>query len=306
MKIGAIVVLYNPNESLLVTALKSLSAQVDEVCIVDNSAGSHAALFATFSNIHYIPLGMNQGIAAAQNVGIRYFLQRRFNYVLFSDQDSILSEGVIEKLYNAYVCLVGNGYKVAAVGTRAINRQTGRPYPPKSKEFRRIKAGSIGNASDLTECYSVRSSMSMISMISLVETGGFDESLFIDGVDHEWCWRAWHQHALRSFIVEDALLSHQLGEGDKKIASKEIAIASSFRVYYQFRNYLWLCRRDYVPRYWKQKHFGKYILKAFYFPLFVSPRFKYAKNILRGIWDGLFKYNKKIIGWPIFQQKNAS
>lgn len=302
--IGAIVVLYNPDFNVTGKALKSLMNQVDRICVVDNSSSNHLEELKEFQKLEYIPLGKNVGIAAAQNVGISYFIRQGYDYVVFSDQDSIAPENVINKLHDAYVALQKHGYKVGVTGTRAINRQTGKPYPPKSKEFAVILRRAVGYASDITESYSVISSISLISTISLVELGGFDESLFIDGVDHEWCWRAWHQAKLRSFIVEDALISHQLGEEDKKLASKEIAIASPFRVYYQFRNYLWLCRRDYVPSFWKKKHLLKYAVKFFYFPLFVSPRIKYAKNILRGIYDGLFKC-KKQVGWPTFQQKNV-
>lgn len=302
--IGAIVVLYNPDFSITRKALESLKNQVDKICVVDNSFENHLIELKEFCDVEYISLKKNVGIAAAQNIGIAYFIQEKFDFIIFSDQDSIAPEGVVDKLYNAYFALQTHGYKVGITGTRAINRQTGKPYPPKSKEFAFIPGHIIGYDSDLTEVYSVISSISLISTISLVELGGFDESLFIDGVDHEWCWRAWHHAQLRSFIVEDALISHQLGEGDKKFASKEIAIASPFRVYYQFRNYLWLCRRDYVPSFWKKKHLLKYMVKFFYFSLCVSPRMKYAKNILKGIYDGLFKY-KKYIEWPTFQQENA-
>ena len=302
--IGAIVVLYNPDFDVTSKALESLMRQVDRVCVVDNSLSEHSEELKKYINIEYISLEKNVGIAAAQNIAITYFIRQKYDFVVFSDQDSIAPIGVVDKLYNAYMTLQSHGYKVGVVGTRAINRQTGKPYSPKSKEFASISGCSIGYDSDLTEVYSVISSISLISTISFVELGGFDESLFIDGVDHEWCWRAWHHAQLRSFIVEDALISHQLGEGDKKFASKEIAIASPFRVYYQFRNYLWLCRRDYVPSFWKKKHLLKYMVKFLYFPLCVPPRMKYAKNILKGIYDGLFKY-KKYIEWPTFQQENA-
>ena len=59
------------------------------------------------------------------------------------------------------------------------------------------------------------SSISLIPCKVFNIVGGFDESLFIDGVDNEWCWRAWHKCGLRSFIVEDAEIGHMLGEGDR-------------------------------------------------------------------------------------------
>lgn len=290
--IGAIVVLFNPDFNVTSKALESLIQQVDKVCVVDNSLSDNSIQLKRFKNIEYIPLRKNIGIAAAQNIGIDYFIKENYDYVVFSDQDSITPIGVVSKLFKAFVALEKHGYKVAATGTMAINRQTGLSYPIKTKKISIISKDSVGYTSDITECYSVRSSISMVSIDSFVKIGGFDESLFIDGVDHEWCWRAWHQAQLRSFIVEDAVISHQLGEGDRKFASKEIAISSPFRVYYQFRNYLWLSRRNYVPLFWKKKHLIKYTIKFFYFPLFVSPRFKYLNSIINGIFDGLFKYNK--------------
>ena len=118
--------------------------------------------------------------------------------------------------------------------------------------------------------------------------------------DYEWCWRAWHQAGLRSFMVEQAPLFHQIGEGDKKIGAKNVSIPAPFRVYYQYRNYLWLCQRSYVPKYWKKRHLIKYAVKTFYYPLCVSPRGQYARHIAKGIFDGLFKKDKT---WQSIQEK---
>lgn len=306
-KIGAILVLYNPNWETTKIVIKSLTSQVDLLTIVDNTPDAdHSSLLSSFKNTHYIPLKENIGIAAAQNIGIKYFINRGFDFVLFSDQDSVVPDNVVEELKRAHDILNELGIAIAAIGTRAINKQTGTPYPPKSKELGRVCELTDSSISDdLTECYSVISSVSLIPTKSLLSVGGFDESLFIDGVDHEWCWRAWHLHKLRSFIAEKAKIRHMLGEGDKKLGGRDIAIASSFRVYYQFRNYLWLCRRKSTPKFWKRKHLLKYAIKSVYFPLAVSPRITYLKNILRGIFDGLFNYNKNIKSWPDFQQKNV-
>ena len=78
------------------------------------------------------------------------------------------------------------------------------------------------------------SSISLIPCKVFNIVGGFDESLFIDGVDNEWCWRAWHKCGLRSFIVEDAEIGHMLGEGDRFFFLKKVAIASPFRCIISF------------------------------------------------------------------------
>ena len=294
MKIGAIVILYNPNQESINHAISILRPQTDIICLIDNSLSSHEHWFSNQPNLHYIPLHQNVGIAAAQNIGIDYLMKNDYDYdyALLSDQDSVAEKDTVDKLMESLTALEKNNYRVAAVGTTPFNKKTNKPYPQKSKVIKHIQGKEIGLGSHLTECYSMISSMSLIPIRNFRLIGLFDESLFIDGVDHEWCWRAWHKAKLRSFLVDEAYLHHQLGEGDKKIGSRDISIASPFRVYYQFRNYLWLCRRDYTPKYWKKRHLLKYAVKIFYFPICVAPRMEYAKNIFKGIADGLFKYDK--------------
>lgn len=302
--VGAIMVLFKPDWEVTVKAINALAPQVDELCVVDNTpAADNSSYCSGFPNIHYIPLGENRGIAAAQNVGIQHFIDLGYDFVVFSDQDSTSPENTVSELLKVHNILSENGVKIATVGTRAINKQTGKPYPPKSKEIGSVYDRDAVAIDDLTECYSVISSMSLTSTKSLTAVGGFDESLFIDGVDHEWCWRAWHKASLRSFIAEKAIIYHMLGEGDKSLAGKAISIPSPFRTYYQFRNFIWLYHRASTPKFWKNKNLKKFIIKFFYFPLFVKPRAKYLCNIINGIKDG-FKH-KQNGSWPNFQQKNA-
>lgn len=297
---GAVLVLYKPDWKVTEKAIESLRNQVDRLCIVDNTPGVDLSdKFYDDSIISYIPLGDNLGIAKAQNTGIQHLIDEGFDYILFSDQDSQAPGDVVEKLVSAHHTLTDNGVKVAAVGTRAINKQTGKPYAAKSKEL-----GSPLEVPDrnFTECYSVRSSISLISKEAFLNVGGFDEALFIDGVDHEWGWRAWHRHKLRSFIVENATISHMLGEGDRSFAGKSLSIPSYARTYFQFRNFFWLKKRDYIPSSWIKENGIKYFIKTFYFPLMVAPRAKFLHNIVKGIKDGLFP-SVQTEYWPYFQVK---
>lgn len=291
MKIGGIIVLYRPNWEITAKAISSLAPQVDALCIVDNTPDTDETvrIGKLANNIAYIPLKENIGIAAAQNAGIKHLADHgEADLVVFSDQDTLAPDGLVKMLADTFLALQERNMDVGAVGTRAINRVTGKAYAAKSKEIRKYEGKELGTQSDITECYSVISSISMISMISLTDTvGGFDEALFIDGVDHEWCWRAWHKARLRSFIVEDAKISHMLGEKSRKIGQKDISISATTRLFYQYRNYLWLCRRSYTPRFWKKKHLLKYAVKLFYYPIMVKPRWKNLQNIICGIAAGL-------------------
>lgn len=294
-KTGAIVVLYNPDIQSVRSALATLCATVDCLCLVDNSPVDNGAHFADMENTTYMAMMRNTGIAAAQNAGLRSLAKLGIHYVLFSDQDSIVRPETAETLRLGYEALLKRGIKVGGVGTRAINKETGMPYPSKSKELETVALSGETPTLNATHCSYIRSSVSLMRMSTFGDVGGFDESLFIDGVDNELCWRA-NAKGYSFFIVEEATITHHLGEGDRHIANRNVAISSVFRIYYQYRNYIWLCRRNYVPLWWKRLHLAKYAAKAIYYPLFVKPRTEYAKGIARGICDGLFKTNAQSEG----------
>ena len=286
MKIGAILILYNPNLELLNSVILSTQSQVDSICVIDNTVDSVGkAFFYKYRNTCYIPLGKNIGIAAAQNIGISYFVDLNFDYVLLIDQDSILYSNMVVCMLNSYAILQQRGHNVAVVGTKAINRETGLPY---KEEYPILSKFSLDSYNFLL-VNSCRSSVSLISTNNFKKVGGMESELFIDGVDNEWCWRAKSRCNLNSYVLENSVIEHKLGQGDKSFLWYKVSIPSSFRVYYEFRNYFILCRRNYVPSVWKYKNGIKYIIKLFYYPVFVPPRISYLKSISKGIRDGLFK-----------------
>ncbi|WP_375450212.1 glycosyltransferase [uncultured Devosia sp.] len=48
---------------------------------------------------HVIALDENKGIAKAQNIGIAHAQERRVEYILLLDQDSVPSNGMVENWY---------------------------------------------------------------------------------------------------------------------------------------------------------------------------------------------------------------
>jgi rhamnosyltransferase len=288
MKIGCIIVLYNPVYELLRDVINSISNQVDTIFLIDNSSNSlDEQIFSADSKIHYKPQFSNKGIAAAQNIGLEYIMAKNLDYVLFMDQDSILPSDIVKKLLNAYLVLVNNGYNVGVVAPTAINRQTGKHYKEKYPVLANFCIEDSNILYSFLKVNSCRSSGSIIAVNNFRKVGHMDESLFIDGVDNEWCWRAKMKCNLDSFVFEDVCITHQLGTGDKSIFNFTVSISSPFRMYYQYRNFIILCKKKYVPIIWKLKNGYKYLFKMFYFPVFISPRNEYIYNILRGIIDGI-------------------
>ena len=280
MKVIAIVVLYNDNTEEAASNIAMIARQVDKVCLVDNSAEACDERFSAISNAVYLPQYSNKGIAAAQNIGLKYALEQHADYIFFADPDSRIPDQAVSTLYNTYCRLKDKGYNLGGVGSTAYNRETGSPYPLYSNFIRHISEEQV------TEVTFLMNSVSLIPTSLFAEIGLVEEKLFIDGIDSEWCWRGAHQLGLRYFLDDNLHIMHQLGLGTRIIAGKERAVTPPGRFFYQFRNYLWLCRRNYVPLKWKIENGGKYMVKAIYYPLMAAPRWNYVKNILSGIIAG--------------------
>lgn len=279
-KIGAIVVVYNPNTDLLKNCIASLVSQVDCVCVVDNSAFDNSAVLSTLGdNIHYIPLLQNKGIAAAQNFGIKFFCEKAYDFVIFSDQDSVSSTSLIRNIVEAYFVL-SKETNIACIGPMPINRKTGLPYIYERSIIERCERNGI----KYYKMYSIISSYSLFPTHIFSEIGTMDERLFIDFVDQQWCWKA----ALKKkscIMLPGQTISHELGVATKFLGVN-ISVSSPFRIYYQTRNLLWLCRKDYVPSFWKKKNLAKLFFKFFYYSAIPRQRLLYCRRMLSGIVDG--------------------
>lgn len=129
------------------------------------------------------------------------------------------------------------------------------------------------------------------SKISLLEIGGLDESLFIDGVDFEWCCRA----QSKGYVVGQTTkltLTHKVGQKDFRIGKYQSIISAPFRYYYQCRNYVWLCRRKYVPKSYKINALGHILIHTLLYPLMVENGFKIVYYMWNDIWYGLTHKNE--------------
>lgn len=276
-KVGCIIVLYNPNVPMLFKILNEISNQVSMIYVIDNSTTDNQLDFSSYRNVFFEKLGNNIGIASAQNIGLKFF--KDYDYVLFLDQDSIPPENLVSTLLKNYLFLLGENIDVGAVGPRPFNRGENKKYEGGIKKGEKLYH-------NITEVGELISSSSLISVENFNKVGLLEDDLFIDAVDHEWCWRAKAIGNYRFFIIEDVLLSHQLGEGDKKFLGVNIHIPAPIRTYYQFRNYIKLLNRNYVPFYWKFSNGIKYFIKYFYYPIFVNDGKKYTKYMNKGIYDG--------------------
>lgn len=283
MKCSIIIILYNSDAKFVMNNIKAIYHSVDEIILVDNSDDVNKVFSSISDNkVTYIPNLSNLGIAAAQNIGIKKARELKSDFVVLFDQDSLLIDYDFSSMIKVYSQFDGD---LACIGPRIIDSFS-------NKKVRPLVQKEIQSIQNLTLCSQIIASGKMIKMSVLDKIGLFEEQLFIDGVDHEWCWRA----ASKGFVLginEDVVMTHTLGDARYNFGGVTFKVASPIRTYYQFRNILILSRRGYVPIYWKFRNILSIPIRFIVFSLFHKDKDKYRKFMISGFRDGLLKCSGK-------------
>ncbi|MGA3085872.1 MAG: glycosyltransferase family 2 protein [Thermodesulfobacteriota bacterium] len=294
--VGAVIVIYLPEQEVLDRLLRTLAGQVAYMAVVDNGAMESTRSFlqglaAEWPSLEIFSQRQNVGVAAAHNVGIARIRTRGCTHVLLLDQDSIPAPDMVEKLLQACLKLESEGKRVAAVGP-------GLRYPRTDDTSFFVRFGWLG----LKHIYCDQldktpipvdfliSSGSLIPIAALDQVGGMDEQFFIDHVDTEWFLRA-ASLGYRTYGLGEARMEHSLGKGAAIRLWlgrwRYIAIHSPLRHYYMFRNSTLLYRRNYAPWKWIFPDLIRLILIFFFFLAMSPERIEHGRMMLKGFWDGI-------------------
>ncbi|MEG3767225.1 glycosyltransferase family 2 protein [Alteromonas sp. 14N.309.X.WAT.G.H12] len=244
MTTGAVVVLFHPEKERIKELIDLFHKRGQPLTLVDNSPHKLAIPFPM--NTAYLHLPANEGIATAQNRGISELMARGCNKVIVFDQDSQVTPALLDGLCAGYEQAVKTFGRVAAVGPQIVCEFHQKEVKPKIQ-----KALSVRNG--LADVQQIIASGMLLSVDSFSAVGPKEEALFIDGVDHEWCWRARAKgfHVVKLLNVK---MNHRQGEGRIRAFGMSFKVGAPVRLYYQVRNVLVLSRRGYVPRYWKVRN----------------------------------------------------
>lgn len=282
-KLHAVMVTFHPDINVVTKNIDNLLAShvVDGVHIVDNTPGGAALDTLNGVNVFVHCLGDNKGIATAQNVGIQAALDVDADYIVLFDQDSVLEIDLVPKLLSAIQHAKLQGINIACLGPRPLDVFSGKKYRPVIQKEHSI-------SSDITVCSQIIASGKLIDASVLKNIGLMEDSLFIDGVDHEWCWRA-RKYGYVVAIAETAVMKHTLGDAREKFMGLSYKVGSAIRMYYQFRNVIILSRRGYVPLYWKVRNILGMFFRFYVFGFNRVDSSIRRQYMLKGIVDGIKK-----------------
>ncbi len=273
----AVLVTYWPEPELFIKVIHSLEQQVNGIVIVDNSEKDQDRVFSQIKSrcrIHKIRCGMNKGVAAAQNIGIKWAKTNRFSHVLLMDQDSIPDDGMTDFLMNTMLALEKTGERVAATGPKCFHRRYNGFEPFLIENKYRIQRVRCHGENDCFPVEYLISSGSLISLKTIDAVGGMDEGLFIDFIDIEWGFRS-QINGYRSYAACQATLFHQLGSvaQPRSIFKKRHIIQHTpERYYYQFRNALLLFKKSHIPVSWIVYQVFRQMIPRFFIQILILSR----------------------------------
>lgn len=274
-KIGCVVVTYNPGENFK-KVLEEVEKQVYSVVVVDNGSIIDVNQYVIKkNNISIIKLGENKGIAYALNRGIEELIEQGVNWILTLDHDSIVTKNMLKIMINQYVELDRNIQdKIAMIVPNHVEENSKLHMKNMGKKYEFVLTEITSGALVKTEIYE--------------KERKYEEKLFIDLVDHEFCLYL-NQYGFKILKVNNAILRHNLGESKNyNILGKTITPTnhSPIRRYYMSRNrrYVWAKYKNEFGE-WVKLDKRRAISENIKIVLFEKNKIEKIKMVLKGKRD---------------------
>lgn len=214
------------------------------------------------------------GIAGGLNRGIEYALAAGSTWITLLDQDSRIEAEQIVLLSRALDAYPGQQLVVG---------------PSIWDEQRQERHGRWrGSMDGLDATRLLISSGTTFRSSDWTQLGSMHEGLFIDFVDHAWCFRA----QARGF----QLLQHPLVTLRQRFGAEHpngscrrlgMQLYSPERHFYGLRNLRWLCLQPYIPLDLKIKEVLKMLVKPWFWLVFEPRRSENLKAIIAGLFASL-------------------
>jgi rhamnosyltransferase len=212
-----------------------------------------------------------------------------FEWVVTLDQDSRPEPGFAAALWATHLAMPRAaviGPRIKEEGFPAEQYRWLRRHPRWRGCFVRVpcRGKDLGNVTMLV------TSGSMIEVAAWQALGGFDEGLFIDYIDTDYCLRV-IRAGREVAVAAGALLQHRLGARQSaRLLGRDFRPThhAAFRQYYIARNRIALWRRHAIAvPHWAAFDLCYGLYNLFRVMAFERQRFRKLGAILRGTWDGL-------------------
>jgi rhamnosyltransferase len=279
--VTCIIVSFRPEIAQLRRLCENILTDGPKVVVVDNTEAPGLNASALPAACKLIAVGYNSGITHAQNLGVGHALNAGATVLVFFDQDSKIGPGFLP-------ALVGPLNRGAPEITSPLYVEdiSNAPLPS-------LRIGRFGLPTAIhgeqTKPYAVDiviSSGTAATREVFQIAGMFDEGLFIDSVDSEWCLRC-RSKQVPIRVVPTAIMHHRVGNRSIRCGRFTILQHNPTRCYYQVRNCFLMLRRKHVPFAFTLKHLLSVLFSRTVLLFFVSDRRPYLRAYFAGLRDGM-------------------
>lgn len=282
MSISCVIVCYSPNPEALHKLCMTLFAQGAVVFLVDNTEEQFLDLESLIPGCRLTRLGFNSGIAHALNIGIQSALKEGADVIALFDQDSLIDANFLSALV-AYL-MRGVPSVVAPmyyddISHKELPSLTLSKYGVPSAMQRRTQQSTY--PVDI-----VISSGTVATREAYERAGLLDESLFIDFVDTEWCFRC-RDKEIPINVVPEVVMLHRIGSRSIDTGIVNVFVHSPERCYYQLRNCLLLFGKIHIPLFFSIYQFFTVLVNRLLLLFFVKNRINYLKAYAAAFRDGI-------------------
>lgn len=272
-KIATVTVIYNPQEDTAETI--NMLADFGYLVIVISNGASEVFFnnLTRSKNLVVLKNHENIGLSLGLNQGIELALSFKcIDGIVLFDQDSKPAKEFPLALKKAFLSI------------KHLNPACVAPELIDVKALNSIKKIS---SSDIYECVkTVATSGTYFSRKSISVVGLMDERFFIDGIDHEWCFRASSMGF--SIVTAHALrLDHDMGDLGFNLFGKFKPVHKSpIRHYYIVRNSILLARISHIPVGWRLREMLKSTYRMPIYFLLSSSKYESLVLMLLAIGHG--------------------
>ena len=231
----ACIITFNPDIDRLIENVKSISTQVGAIILVDNGSQNYDEFIDKLVGLHIDffyqkRFDENMGIALALNDGCSFAQEQGYQWVLTLDQDSVCDPKLIEVYLNFI-----NSNDTDTVGQLCCLIKD-----------RNVSSDTNADLMDSTDVDWCITSGSLVNIACWKSIDGFDDRLFIDGVDRDFglCLK---EHGFRTVRINFLGLLHEVGKISRIVSlfgkKHPVYNHSPFRKYYISRNAIIIARK---------------------------------------------------------------
>lgn len=280
MSISGLVIVYHPDIPELLANISTYLPYLDKLLVFDNSTGNcrerENILRGYDPRIQYIGSGQNLGLSGALQRGLEVLAAQGYAWSLTMDQDSSFPDPTF--------LIYGRQH-----AKRLQQEQVGILAPD-------TWGKSKGPALSLESTTVVITSGSLTNLQAFHHIGGFNERLFIDEVDHDFCLRL-QLGGFRVLTLCKAPMQHALGTTEvvqRWGKRRELVVHNPMRYYYMCRNnlYMWHTYAEAFPDYirLRKKEFRSLVKQI----LLYQPQDRALK--IHYLLKGYIDYKKNLFG----------